>query len=155
MSQLNPARMLTHTQFIRAPFNTLPSISTEIRSCARHERILGTGGIAPCICNLCTRYRWVISFTSWPFCPHGKTFRCPLNRRFFRPTAGLDDPEKSVYPSAIQADYASPPVYSPTSYTQRSRLFNFCIEHSRTFLTILRHDLCKSSTNSIAQIFDE
>jgi hypothetical protein len=133
----------------------LLSTSTKICPCARHEGMLGSGGLAPCICNLRIRYRRVISFTPWPFYPHEKTFRSPLNKRIFRPRAGMDDLEKSVYPSAIQADYTSPPVYSPTSYTKWSRLFNFSIEYSQTFLILLKNDLCKSSTNSITQIFVE
>jgi len=70
------------TQFIRAPFNTLLSTSSKICPCALHEGMLGIGDIAPYICNLRTRYKWVISFTSWPFYPHGKTFQYPLNRTF-------------------------------------------------------------------------
>jgi hypothetical protein len=39
------------------------------------------GGIAPCILTLCTRWRWVVSFTSLPLYPRDKTPWYPLDRR--------------------------------------------------------------------------
>jgi len=115
----------------------LLSALTKIYPCVRHEGVLGSGGNAPCICNLHTRSASLSgSFT-------------PTERLSVRSRAALDDLAKTAYPSAIQTDYVSLPVHSATSYTKLSRLFNFSIEYSRTFLILLRHDLCKSSTNSI------
>jgi hypothetical protein len=36
-----------------------------LRHCARHEGVCGTGGLAPIIPNLGTRWRWALSFTPW------------------------------------------------------------------------------------------
>jgi len=46
----------------------------------RHEQhavktYWSSGGIAPCILNLRTRWRWVVSFTSWPLYPRDKSSR--------------------------------------------------------------------------------
>jgi hypothetical protein len=45
----------------------------------------GSGGIAPCILDLGTRWRWVVSFTPWPICPWGKSPWYPLDRRLGGP----------------------------------------------------------------------
>jgi hypothetical protein len=47
----------------------------------RHEGVLGSGGIAPRILDLGTRWRWVISFTPPPLYPQGKSPWYPLDRR--------------------------------------------------------------------------
>jgi hypothetical protein len=47
----------------------------------RHEDILGSGDIAPRILDLGTRWRWVVSFTSRPLYPQGKSPWYPLDRR--------------------------------------------------------------------------
>jgi hypothetical protein len=38
----------------------------------RHEGILGSGGIAPCILDLGTRWRWVVSFMPRLLSPQGR-----------------------------------------------------------------------------------
>jgi hypothetical protein len=51
----------------------------------RHEGVLGSGGIAPRILDLGTRWRWVVSFTSRPLCSQGKSPWHPLDRRLGGP----------------------------------------------------------------------
>jgi len=52
-----------------------------IFNCApRHEGILGSGGIAPLILDLGTRWRWVVSFTPRPLYPQEKSPWYPLDR---------------------------------------------------------------------------
>jgi hypothetical protein len=45
----------------------------------------GSGGIAPRILNLVTRWRWVVSFTPRPLYPRGKSSLFPLDRRLGGP----------------------------------------------------------------------
>jgi hypothetical protein len=47
----------------------------------RNYGVLGSGGIAPLILDLGTRWRWVVSFTPLPLYPQGKSRRYPLDRR--------------------------------------------------------------------------
>jgi hypothetical protein len=47
----------------------------------RYEGVLGCGGMAPRILDLCSRWRWVVSFTTRPLYPQGKCRRHPLDRR--------------------------------------------------------------------------
>jgi hypothetical protein len=42
---------------------------------------LGSGCVAPCIPDLGTRWRWVVSFTSRPLYPQGKSPWYPLDRK--------------------------------------------------------------------------
>jgi hypothetical protein len=44
-----------------------------------------SGGITPCILNLGTRWRWMVSFTPWALYTRGKSPRYPLDRRFGGP----------------------------------------------------------------------
>jgi hypothetical protein len=41
----------------------------------------GSGGIAPCILDLGTKWRWVVSLTPQPLYLQGKSRLCPLDRR--------------------------------------------------------------------------
>jgi len=50
-----------------------------------HEGLLGSRGIAPRILDLGTRWIWVVSFTSRPLYPQGKSPRYPLDRRLGGP----------------------------------------------------------------------
>jgi hypothetical protein len=47
----------------------------------RHEGVLGSGGIAPCILDLYSGGRWVVSFTPRPLYPQGKSSWYALDRR--------------------------------------------------------------------------
>jgi hypothetical protein len=51
----------------------------------RHEGVLGSGGIAPHIHDLGTRWRWVVSFTPLPLYPQGNSPWYPLERRLGGP----------------------------------------------------------------------
>jgi hypothetical protein len=51
----------------------------------RHEDVLGIGGIAPRILDLGIRWRLVVSFTSRPLYPRGKSPWYPLNWRLGGP----------------------------------------------------------------------
>jgi hypothetical protein len=51
----------------------------------RHGGVLGSGGISPRILVLGTRWRWVVSFTSRPPYPKGKSPWYPLDRRLDGP----------------------------------------------------------------------
>jgi hypothetical protein len=48
--------------------------------------------------DLGIRQRWVVSFTSRPLYPRGKSPQYPLDRRLGRPRAGLDDIKKRMDP---------------------------------------------------------
>jgi hypothetical protein len=50
-----------------------------------HEGVLGSGGIAPRILDLGTRWRWVVSFTPRPLYHQGKSRWYPLNKRLGGP----------------------------------------------------------------------
>jgi len=39
---------------------------------------MGSGGIAPCILNFGTIWRWVVSFTPWPIYPPEKEPLCRI-----------------------------------------------------------------------------
>jgi hypothetical protein len=47
--------------------------------------VLGSGGIAPRILDLGTRWRWVVSFTPRPLYPRGNSPAYPLDRRLGGP----------------------------------------------------------------------
>jgi len=47
-----------------------------------HQDILGSGGIAPHILDLSTRWRRVVSFTPQQLYPQGKSPRYSLDRRW-------------------------------------------------------------------------
>jgi hypothetical protein len=60
----------------------------------------GSGGIAPRILDLGTRWRWVVSFTFQPLCPQGKSLCYPLDRRLSGPQnhSGRGGEEKNSLP---------------------------------------------------------
>jgi hypothetical protein len=85
----------------------------------------GSGGIAPWIIYLCTRRRWVVSFTPRPLYPRRKTARYPLHRRLGEPRSrsGHGGKEKnSQPPSGIE--HLNP---RPSWYTI---LVGWCIRRS-------------------------
>jgi len=71
----------------------------KIKSAPRHEGVLGSGCIAPRILGLRTRCRWVVSFTSRPLYPQGKSSCYPLDRRLGGPRAILVMVVKRKIPS--------------------------------------------------------
>jgi hypothetical protein len=60
----------------------------------------GSGGIAPRILDLSTRWRWVVSFTPLPLYPQGKSPWYPLDRRLSGPESrsGRGGEEKNSQP---------------------------------------------------------
>jgi hypothetical protein len=67
----------------------------------RHEGILGSGGIAPRILDLGTRWRWVVNFTPSRFTPQGKNPpQYPSDRRLGGPQSwsGRGGEEKNSQP---------------------------------------------------------
>jgi hypothetical protein len=66
-----------------------------------HENILGSGGIVPHILDLSPKWRWVVSFTSWPLYPQGNNPLYPLDRRLGGPQShsGHGGEEKNSQPS--------------------------------------------------------
>jgi len=49
----------------------------------------GSGGIAPWILNFSTRWKWVVSFTSWLLYTQGKSLQYPLDRRVGGPQSQI------------------------------------------------------------------
>jgi len=45
----------------------------------------GSAGMAPCILDFSTRWRWVVSFMAWLLYPQGKSICYPLDRRLRGP----------------------------------------------------------------------
>jgi hypothetical protein len=68
-----------------------------------HEGVLGSGGIAPRILDLSTRWTWVVSFTTQPLYLQGKNPYYLLNRRCVGPRAGLDVVMRRKIPSPLPA----------------------------------------------------
>jgi len=55
---------------------------------SRHEDLWGSGGLAPHILNLRTRWRWVVRFMPRSLYPEGRAF--PLLEIWVIPRDGLD-----------------------------------------------------------------
>jgi hypothetical protein len=64
--------------------------------------VLGSRGIAPRILDLCTRWRWVVSFTPRPLYPQGKSPWYPLDKRLggAQNRSGHGGEEKNSQPPA-------------------------------------------------------
>jgi hypothetical protein len=60
----------------------------------------GSGGVAPRIINLNTRWKWMVSFTPRPLCTQGKSPWYPLDRRLGGPQSrsGRGGEEKNSEP---------------------------------------------------------
>jgi hypothetical protein len=69
----------------------------------------GSGGIAPRILDLDTRWRWVVSFTPWPFYPQGEGTHWIGD--CLDPRAGLDVVVRKKVPSHCQ--HSNPRSFSP------------------------------------------
>jgi len=67
-----------------------------------HESVLGSGGIAPRILDLGTRWRWVVSLTTRPLYTRNKSPRYPLDRKLCGPQSlsGRGDEKSPVTASA-------------------------------------------------------
>jgi hypothetical protein len=86
---------------------------------SRHEGVLGSGGIAPHILDLGTRWRWAVSYTPRPLYPQRKSRSYLLDRSLggpqsrsghggeeknSQPLPGLEPRSSSPYPSAIPTE---------------------------------------------------
>jgi hypothetical protein len=65
----------------------------------------GSGGIAPCILDLGTRWRWVISFTFGPLYPRERYPCTHWIGDWVGPRAGLDEVMKRTIPSPCRDSY--------------------------------------------------
>jgi hypothetical protein len=77
----------------------------------------GSGGIAPLILDLGTRWRWVVSFTPRPPCPQGKIPCYPRIGGWVGPRAVLDAVVKRKIPSPRRESNPRTPIVQPV--TQR------------------------------------
>jgi len=75
----------------------------------------GSGGTAPIIIDLGTRWRWVVSSTPRLLYPQGKSPLCPLVRRLAGPRAGWDAVMKRKIPRPCR--FSNPRSSSPQSST--------------------------------------
>jgi hypothetical protein len=76
----------------------VPVLLTEHHAMKTYWR---SGGIAPRILDLGTRWRWVVSFTPWPIYPQGKKPWYPLDRRLGGPQSRLDAAVKRQIPDHL------------------------------------------------------
>jgi hypothetical protein len=78
----------------------LEALVPVLNQAPRHEGVLGSGGIAPRILDLSTRWRWVVSFTPRPLYPQGKSPWYPLDRRLggLQSRSGRSGEEKNSQP---------------------------------------------------------
>jgi hypothetical protein len=76
------------------------NLSLCLTKCHAMRTYWGSGGIAPCILDLGTRWRWEVSFTPWPLYPHGKNPQYPFDRRLGGPQSksGQSGEEKNYQP---------------------------------------------------------
>jgi hypothetical protein len=103
----------------------------------RPEGVWGSRGIAPCIFDLGTRWRWVFRFTLRPLYSQGKSYWYPLGRRLGGPqsrsghggerkissTAGTRTPNHSVRSPALYRWVIPDPVLESNRHvTPRSRV---------------------------------
>jgi hypothetical protein len=80
----------------------------------------GSGGIAPCILDLRTRWKWVVSFTPQLLYPQGKCPRYPLDRRLGGPQSqsGCGGKEKISQP----LPGLEPPIIQPIAQCYTTEL---------------------------------
>jgi hypothetical protein len=80
----------------------------------------GSGGIAPCILDLGTRRKWVVSFTPRPLYPQGKSPWYPLDRELGGPQSqfGHGGEEKNSQPHPA----LEPPIIQPVAQRYTTEL---------------------------------
>jgi hypothetical protein len=88
--------------FIADPVSSKVKLSLCLTKHHTLKAYWGSGGIAPRILDLGTRWRWVASFTPWPLYPQGKSPWYPLDRRLGGPQShfgrGSSQENTRVYP---------------------------------------------------------
>jgi hypothetical protein len=82
-----------------------------------------SGGITPCILDLGTRWRWVVSFTPRPLYLQGKSPWYPLDRKLDGPQSrpGRGGEEKNSQP----LPGLEPPIIQPVAQRYTIELFRF------------------------------
>jgi hypothetical protein len=81
----------------------------------RHEDVLGSGGKAPRILDLGTRWRWVVSFTTRPLYPQGKIPWYPLYRRLGGPQSRSGHGGEEKIPSSRRESNPRTPIVQPVA----------------------------------------
>jgi hypothetical protein len=100
-----------------------------------YEGVLESGGIAPRIIDIGSRWRWVVSFTPRPLYPQGKSPLYPLDRRLGGPQSrsGRGGEEKN----SQHIPGLEPPIIQPVAQrytTELSRLPKLNIAPFNSFL---------------------
>jgi hypothetical protein len=75
----------------------------------------GSGGIVPCILDLGTRWRWVVSFTHRPLYPQGTTRGTHWTGGWVGPRAVLDAVVKRKIPSPRRKSNPRTPIVQPVA----------------------------------------
>jgi hypothetical protein len=80
----------------------------------------GSGTMAPCVLDIGTRWRWVVSFTPRPIRPQGKSPWYPLDRRLGGPhsRSGRGGEEKNSQP----LPGLEPPIIQPVAQRYTTEL---------------------------------
>jgi hypothetical protein len=106
----------------------------------RHGGLLGSGGVAPRIPDLGTRWRWVVSFMTRPFYPQGKRPSCPFDRSLGGPQSrsGLGGEEKN---SQLLPAF-EPPIIQQVAHRYTTELsYQLSVRQGK-----VKSTLCLSST---------
>ena len=91
------ARILVLLQFHdEGQSNVIPVLGTKAQ--------MASGGAAPVILNLSTRWKWMVSFTPWPFDPEGKSPGYPMNRRLRGPQSPNGHSGEEINPLHVVRD---------------------------------------------------
>jgi hypothetical protein len=93
------------------------------------EAYWGSRGIAPCILDLGTRWRWVVSFTLLPVYPQGKSYMFPLDRRLCGPQSrsGRGSKERNSLP----LPGFEPPIIQPIAKGYTTEISYLVCKNSR------------------------
>jgi hypothetical protein len=96
---------------------------------------MGRGGMASCILNLGTRWRWVVSFTPWPLYAQGKNPRSPLIRRLgvLHCRSGRYGGERNLTPAGNWTTAVQPIARHRTDWANPIRP-RYAYTHFKTFL---------------------
>jgi hypothetical protein len=91
-------------------------VKLSLRLTKHHEmKMYWSGGIAPRILDLGTRWRWVVSFTTQPLCPQGKRPWYPLDRRLGGPQSRSGRGGEEKIPQCLPALELRTPIIQPVT----------------------------------------
>jgi hypothetical protein len=95
----------------------------------RHKGVLGSGGIAPRILDLGTRWRWMVSFTPRPLYSQGNSSWCPLDRGLggFQSRSRGGGEEKNFQP----LPGLEPPIIQPVAQRYTTELCRLLLPYGR------------------------